>query len=83
MREPAASKSCLLAQLHPPDLAADGFGQLRDELDLTRVLVGGGDPLDVVLDVGGKLVGSFVLGRQDDVRLDDLAAFIVGFRLRR
>ena len=56
------------------DLAADGLGQLVDELDDARVLVRGGRVLDVVLQLLVQLVGGLVAAREHDRGLDDLAA---------
>src|SRR6267378_4048320 len=39
-----------LPQFDAADFATDGLGQFRDELDLTRIFVGGGDALDVLLE---------------------------------
>src|SRR5581483_2037794 len=67
-----------LAELDPPDLARDGLRKLRDELDLSRVLVGCGRPLHVLLDVARELVRRLEPGLQRDERLDDLSAKRVG-----
>src|SRR5262249_26509174 len=40
-----------LPQFDAADFATDGLGQFRDELDLTRIFVGGGDALDMLLEV--------------------------------
>src|SRR3990170_8836070 len=67
-----------LAQLGAADLAADGLGQVADELDLARVLVGRGHRLDVLLELGGERVRRGVAGGEDHEGLDDLAAEGVG-----
>src|SRR5579884_3932151 len=67
-----------VAELDAADLAADGLGQLGDELDLSRVFVGRGDGLDVLLQLGGELIARRVRGGEDDEGLDDLAADGVG-----
>src|SRR5262245_48214965 len=63
-----------LAQLRAPDLPADRLGQVGDELDLARVLVGCGHGLDVLLQLASKRVRGRVPRRQYDERLDDLPA---------
>src|SRR5262245_3255319 len=40
-----------LSQLDAANFATDGLGQFRDEFDLTRIFVGCGDALDVLLEV--------------------------------
>src|SRR5262245_1089109 len=39
-----------LPQFDAADFATDGLGQFRDELDFTRIFVGGGNTLDVLLE---------------------------------
>src|SRR5659263_382253 len=59
-------------QLRAADLAAHRLRQLRHEMDLPRVLVRRGDPLDVVLQLDGELVRAGVAGSEDDERRHDL-----------
>src|SRR5262245_42423192 len=63
-----------LAQLRAPDLAADRLRKVGDELDLARVLVGGGHRLHVLLQLAGERIGRRMPGRQHDECLDDLPA---------
>ena len=54
----------LVPDLHPPDLAADGLGQLRHELDDPGILVGSSDLLDMVLQLLLQLLrGAYPLVR--------------------
>jgi hypothetical protein len=53
-RSSAAALYLPLAQLDAADLARDGLGQLGGELDLARVLVGGGDGAAVLLELGDQ-----------------------------
>src|SRR5487761_2497460 len=63
-----------LAQLDAANLAANRLGQFGDELDLTRILVGGCHRLHVVLKLRRQLWRRLIAGRQNDERLDNLAA---------
>src|SRR5713101_3174972 len=67
-----------LAELGAADLAADGLGQVGDEFDLARVLVGRRHRLDMLLQFGGEGVRRGVAGGEDHEGLDDLAAEGVG-----
>src|SRR3712207_4801371 len=72
-----------LAKLDAADLAARGFGELADELDLAGILVRGGLRLAEVLYLAGEPVARFVVLADDDVRLDDAAAVLVRGRDHR
>src|SRR4029450_6464153 len=63
-----------VAQLYPADLSRDGLGEVGGELDLPRVLVGGGDGAAVLLELLDQSRGALVAGGEDDQRLDDLGA---------
>src|SRR5882724_12227036 len=67
-----------LAELGAADLAADGLGQVRDELDLARVLVRRRHGLDVLLELDRERIRRGVAGSENDEGLDDLAAEGVG-----
>src|SRR5881296_3762624 len=67
-----------LAKLRASNLAADRLRQVGDELDLARILVGGGHRLDVLLQLARERVRRRAPGREHHERLDDLAAERVG-----
>ena len=70
----------VFANLDAAYLAADGLGQLVHKLDDTRIFVGGGDALHVVLKLLDEGVAGLVLvglGEYDG-GLDNLAADFVG-----
>src|SRR6266540_2419680 len=60
------------AEFDAADLAGDGLGQLGDELDLARVLEGGGHPLAVVLQLPDEFVRRGMTRCEDHERLHDL-----------
>src|SRR5919112_759997 len=65
----ARLRGLALAELDPPDLAAGGLRQLVYELYLARVLVRGGHPPGVVLEVFDQFLARLVVGGEDHVRL--------------
>src|ERR687898_2659084 len=67
-----------LPQLDTPDLAARGLGELFYELDLARVLVGGGLALAVVLYLPDQVLAWLVVGGEDHERLDQVPPLFVG-----
>src|ERR671910_3877486 len=67
-----------LPQLDTPDLAARGLGELFYELDLARVLVGGGLALAVVLYLPDQVLAWLVVGGEDYERLDQVPPLFVG-----
>src|SRR5262249_35654384 len=67
-----------LPQFDAADFATDGLGQYCDELDLTRIFVGCGDALDVLLEVLHQRRGGLIARRQYDKRLDNGATYFVG-----
>src|SRR5213595_2115533 len=75
---PLHLRALQLTELCAPDLAGNRLRQIGDELDLARVFVGGGHGLDVLLQVDDEGGARRVAGRQDDERLDDLAAERIG-----
>ena len=70
----------VLPYLHAAYLAADGLGQLVHELDDTRIFVGGGHLLHMVLQFLDQRVACLVLigFGEDDGGLHDLASYLVG-----
>src|SRR3954462_2824060 len=72
-----------LTQLDPADLAREGLREVVDELDLARVGVRRQPVADVALDRLDDLVGRLVALGEDDERLDDVAAHLVGRGDRR
>ena len=70
-----------LADFHAANLSADGLGQLIDEFDDTRVFVGGGHLLDVLLKFLYKVIACLVLPflTQYHGSLDHHAAHIIGY----
>ena len=69
-----------MANLHTTDLATDGLGQFIDELDDTRILIGGSHLLHVLLQFLDEVVASFVLPllTQHDGSLHHHASDVVG-----
>src|SRR5207247_3108918 len=76
---PLHLRALQLTELCTPDLAGNRLRQIGDELDLARVFVGGGDGLDVLLQVDDESGARRVAGREDDERLDDFVAERIGF----
>ena len=70
----------ILPYLHAAYLAADGLGQLVHELNDTRIFVGGGHLLHMVLQFLDQRVARLVLigFGEDDGGLHDLASYLVG-----
>ena len=70
----------VLPYLHAAYLAADGLGQLVHELDDTRIFVGGGHLLHMVLQFLDQRVACLVLigFGEDDGGFHDLASYLVG-----
>jgi len=71
------------AQLDPADLAGQGLWQVVDELDAPRVRVLREAQPHEVGDLSRKFIARLVIGGEDDERLDDGAATLVGRRYRR
>src|SRR5215510_1087043 len=67
-----------LPQFDAANFATDGLGQFRNELDLTRIFVGGGDALNVLLEFLYQLWGRLIARRQNNERLDNSATYFVG-----
>src|SRR5271168_5379927 len=79
------SLSCLFLppQLDPPDLPADRLGQLVDKLDLARILVGRGDSLAMLLQLGHEMRARRRIRPQLHESLHDRAAVGVWTRNHR
>ena len=68
-----------LSQFNPADLAADCFGQINDELDLTGELVRSGKLLHEVLNFGYELVRRLVTLLEDHKSFNDFSSDGFGF----
>src|SRR4051812_26572745 len=71
---PRSAGRSVVAELRAADLAAGRFRQLIGELDDSRVLVGRGRVFDVLLQLGGELVGAVDVVLQHDHGAHDGAA---------